>query len=597
MTSGSKANAAGSRDLEVPRLEIQAELHRVLAGREFVNSARLTRFLQLAVERTLDGRGDTVKEFTLGVDVYDRGPDFNPTADSIVRVEAQRLRRKLREYYAAEGLSDPVRIGFRPGSYVPEFSWAPRPDAVKPTLMPATLDSNTVAALPFENLSSDAELGLFCSGITEEIIHHLAAVPGLRVLGLTSVTAMQSSPDGLLPTCRKLGIGTLIEGSVRKSGNRLRVSVKVIGAGFGRARWSRRFDRQVGDIFSMQDEIAQQVALALRAPGPSAAAPAEKTGVTGPGTPAYILYLKGRQTLDDGLRESCTLAIEYFQQSVQLAERFALPYCGLAQVYQWMAFLGWMRPRAAYPKSREAALQALRFDPLSAEGHTALANMLLRFERDWKGAAAAARHALELNPSCGLAHSVLANCALANLRFEEALSSFTRAVELDPLSHRTTAGLGLGYWLAGKVEQAEHWLRVALRLSAGSAIGPALLIRLLLSSGRIDEAIELAECDFVSPIDYFLGTRGAAYAAAGRHTEAHAILESLRLRGQSEYVDPAAIVLIQAALGDWQGAFGSLSQALEERSPIAAFFLVDPLFAPVRSDPRFRALEAAEVRS
>ena len=596
MTTGTRAKAASGPEIGVPRVEVLAALRRVQAGRAFVHSKRLSRFLQVTVERTLEGREDTVKELTLGVDVYDRGPDFDPTADSIVRVEAQRLRRKLREYYAAEGLQDPVRIAFQPGSYIPEFSWAPKPDATSPGPTPPALDPATVAALPFENLSSDSELALFCSGITEEIIHHLAAVPELKVLGLTSVTAMQSSPEGLLPTCRKLGVGTLIEGSVRKSGNRLRVSVKVIGAGVGRARWSRRFDRQVGDIFSVQDEIAQQVALALRAPGPSAAAPAEKLAIHGPGTPAYILYLKGRQTLDDGLKESCTGAIEYFNQSVQLSPRFALPYCGLAQVYQWMAFLGWMRPRDAYPRSRDAALQALRIDPLSAEGHTALATMLLRFDRDWKGADAAARHALELNPSCGLAHSVLANCAIANLRFDEAVSSFTRAVELDPLSHRTTAALGLGYWLAGRPEQGEHWLRVALRLSAGSAIGPALLIRVLLSVGRDADALELAGREFASPIDYFLGARGAAYAAAGRETEARRILESLQLRAQSAYVDMAAIVLIQASLGDWHAAFTSLSKALEERSSIAAFFLVDPLFAPVRSDPRFRALEAAEVR-
>ena len=551
------------------------------------------------MERTLAGETESLKEFALGIDVYERRPDYDPANDSIVRVEAQRLRRKLREYYAGPGGSDPVVISLRPGSYVPVFSRKDKTAAARSNTGTAgeaarPLDSNTVAVLPFENLSPDADQNLFCEGIAEEIIHRLASLSGLRVLGVTTVAAMRSAAEGLLPTCRRLGVGTLIEGSVRTSGDRLRISAKAVGVGSGRTRWSRRFDRRGGDVFHLQDEIAQEVALAMQ---PPASAPTPPAASHRPASAAYILYLKGKQILDDGIRESCAAAIDFFQQSVELERSFALPHCGLAQVYHWMAFLGWMRPREAYPKSRLAALEALRLDPLSADAHVALAQVLLRFEGDWSGAAAAASHALELNPSCGLAHSTLANCALLEARFDEAVASFERATELDPLSHRTTSALGTGYWFAGKFDEAEHWLRMGLKLSAGSSMGRAFLVRLLLSAGRNQEALELAITDPPSPIDYFLGARGAAYAACGDRQSALATVRELEARAGAEYVDRSALVLIHGTLGDWDNAFSSLAKALEDRAPIAAFFGVDPLLAPVRSDPRFQSLRISGLRS
>lgn len=583
---------------------VLAQLRRVLASQTFANSVRISKFLQLVVERTLAGETESLKQFSLGIDVYERRPDYDPSTDSIVRVEAQRLRRKLREYYAGPGSSDPVVISLYPGSYVPVFSRNEKTAA--PPLADTRaassgsdknarpLDSNTVAVLPFENLSPDADRSLFCEGIAEEIIHRLASMGGLRVLGVTTVAAMRSAPEGLLPTCRRLGVGTLIEGSVRTSGDRLRISAKAVGVGSGRTRWSRRFERRSGDAFHLQDEIAQEVALAMQ---PPATRSAPQVAAHKPDSAAYILYLKGRQVLDDSIRESCAAAIDFFQQSVALAPSFALPHCGLAQVHHWMAFLGWMRPQEAYPKSRLSALQALRLDPLSADAHVALAQTLLRFEGDWKGAAASASHALELNPSCGLAHSTLANCALLESRFGDAVASFERAMQLDPLSHRTTSALGTGYWFAGKVQEAEHWLRVGLKLSAGSSMGRAFLVRLLLSAGRNQEALELVTTELPSPIDYFLGARGAAYAACGDRESALRVAGELEARSESEYVDRSALVLIYAMLDDWDRTFSSQEKALEECSPIAAFFGVDPLFAPMRSNPRFSSLQTFGMRS
>ena len=272
----------------VPAEEVRAQLDKVLASEHFVKSVRLSRFLRLAVERTLEGHPDGLKEFSLGRDVFDRRSDYDPRTDSIVRVEALRLRRKLAEYYSHGGRHDTVWIAFQPGSYVPAFRWRQAPELANESDAAApSLDPSTVAVLPFVNLSPDPAEALFCDGTTEEVIHKLTSVGGLKVLGLTTVFALKESKDGPMATCRKLGVGTLIEGSVRRSRSRFRVTAKGVSVKTGRTLWSRSFERPVEDIFSLQDEIAHKVASALHTP---IKPPARNRG---PGVEAYTLYLKG----------------------------------------------------------------------------------------------------------------------------------------------------------------------------------------------------------------------------------------------------------------------------------------------------------------
>jgi len=575
----------------VPQQEVHAQLDQVLASSGFAKSARLSRFLRVAVERTLAGQTESLKEFALGQDVFDRGAGYDPRTDSIVRVEAQRLRRKLAEYYEGDGRQARVLITLRPGNYVPAFRWRRPPEEpahVPPTIALAPeLDPNTVAVLPFVNLSPDPEQALFCNGTTEEIIHKLTAFSGLRVLGLTTVFALNASAEGVMASCQKLGVGTLIEGSVRQSGTRLRIAAKAVAVASGRALWSHRFDRQVGDIFSVQDEIAHAVAAALHAPAP----PAAPASVHGLDLEAYGLYLKGWQTWDDTTRERCLSAIDHFKRSAFLAPDFVLPSAGLAHAYHWMALWGWMRPREAHAKSREAALQALRIDDRSADGHVAWAATLLRFDWDWKGAEAAAGKALALNPSCGLAHSILAGSLLAQSRFDEAMRSYEWAVQLDPLSYRTNGALGVGHWVMGSYREAEPWLRLSLELNPGSPLSQTFLVRLYLSMGRFAEAAKLCEeTSQHSPTHLLLGAQASAYAGSGNRDEAVRILRRLERCLESEYVDRMAIAITQVALGDFNGALVSLGQALEERSPLAGFFHLDPSLLPLRADPRFQAL-------
>ena len=581
--------SSSSQSSLVPATEVRTQLDKVLASENFIKSVRLSRFLRLTVERTLAGHKDSLKEFTLGREVFDRRSDYDPPADSIVRVEARRLRRKLKEYYELAGRHDPVSIIFEPGSYVPAFRWRHTPDPPgEPDAAPQRPDPNTVAVLPFVNLSADPEQMLFCDGTTEEVIHRLTSITTLDVLGLTTAFALKQSADGPLATCRRLGVGTLIEGSVRSSGGQLRVAAKAVAVHTGRTLWSHRFDRNAEDIFSIQDEIAHRVAAALQAPEKVPAAP-----VRGPGVEAYTLYLKGTHIWDDGTRERCLAAIEYFNQAASQTPDFSLPYAGLANAYQWMAMWGWMRPAEAQPKSRQAALESLRIDSHSADGYASLAATLLRFDWDWQGAEAAANKALELNPGCGLAHSMKANCAMMQSKFEEGLVSFERALHLDPLSTRTNCAMGVGCWVMGKHVEAERWLRTGLELNRGALLPHYFLMRLYLSMARYEEAIA-ADLAFGEqpPSHLLLSVQGAAHAGNGNRKEAVRILRRLEHLSRSEYVDPLAIAIVQVGLQDANGAFASLRRALDERPPMAAFLNIDPAFAPLRSDRRFGAVRS-----
>ena len=567
--------------------EVRAELANVLKSEMFAHSLRLSRFLKRTVEAVLDGQADSVKEFALGQDVFERGADYDPRIDSIVRVEALRLRRKLSEYYERSGGEDPVIISYRPGSYVPRFHRRKRLEPPSEAA-PQDLDPDTIAVLPFVNLSSDPEQAMFCNGTTEEIILELASVPGLKVLGLATVFALRDRKEDFLQTCHKLGVGTLVEGSVRRSGDQLRIGARTVDVATGQTAWSRSFERRADDIFAIQDEIAQEVAAALQAAArPVAAIPTGAAGLE-----AYTWYLRGMAAWDEGKPERCREAIAHLKRAAALAPHFALPQSGLAQAYQWVGLWGWAPAREMEAQSRAAVQEALRMDGQSAETQAAWATHLVRFEWDWKNAEGAANRALELNPSCGLAYSMKANCALFQLRLDDALRYFEQAVQLDPLSYRTNGAVGIAYWSQRRYEEAERWFRVAQSLAPHSLQNHYFHSRLYLSMGRWDKAIEQSFAASEES-NLALGALGAAYAGAGNREKAHEVLSRLRERAESHYVDGIAVALVQIGLGDTDGALESMVQAVENRSPMAPCLHADHWFEPLHSDPRFQRLLAA----
>lgn len=260
------ADLVRSIEPDVTPAEVLAQLEKILASKPFVHSSRLCRFLRVAVERALAGEADKLKEYAIGRDVFDRGEHYDPRIDSIVRVEARRLRSKLQLYYNKLGAGDPVRIVFRQGSYVPAFRRAEPPGIPGlPETGPSApeLDTRAVAVLPFANLSSEPDQEYFCDGITDEIINTLAGIPALKVIARTSVFHFRQRTGDVRDIGRRLGVGTIIEGSVRKSGEYLRISASVVDAATGRRLRTASFDREMEQVFAIQDEIARDIAGSL----------------------------------------------------------------------------------------------------------------------------------------------------------------------------------------------------------------------------------------------------------------------------------------------------------------------------------------------
>ena len=257
----------------VPARTVREQLARVVNSTGFVSSARLTRFLAHIVNRTIDGDLDSLKEFSIAMEVFDRTADYDPNIDAIVRVEARRLRSKLKAYYEeGPGRGDPVLIGLRPGSYVPIFRWLERGPQGNRKGIGTTIQTRraSIAVLPFVNMSPEPEQDYFCDGISDEIINALTRVSGLNVIARTSAFQFKGVAVDIREVGRRLGADLVIEGSVRKAGMQLRIAAQAIDSESGHHLWSQTFRRELNDIFAIQEEIAESVAGLLRLPMPEA---------------------------------------------------------------------------------------------------------------------------------------------------------------------------------------------------------------------------------------------------------------------------------------------------------------------------------------
>jgi len=591
-----KTSLAGSRDSKdaspapIPAAEVRDQLSHILASPEFRRSVRLQRFLRLAVERSLTGEIDQLKEYIVGREVFDRGADYDPSVDSIVRVEAQRLRRKLREYYQVHGRKDPILITFPSGSYVPAFVRVAHPE---PALLAAESERvvtlarpnpRTVAVLPFSNLSPEPEQEYFCDGITEDIINAISSIPKLQVIGRTSLFALKRSEDPHELGIR-LGAGTIVEGTVRKAGELLRVSARIIDSGTRRVRWSQVFDRKTGDVFSIENEIARSVARALRAVWQP------EWIYKAPSTEAYVLYLKGRQAWNQLSWKGYQSAIEQFSHAISLHPDFAAPYAGLADAYTWLALWGMMRPREALPRGKHAALEALRLDPASAQAHSSLAVAKFFFDWDWQESMVLSKRALELQPSYLDGLHISGTCLTFLGHFEEARACLEPAVHLDPLSFRMNRTLGTLCYLQGSANEAERWLEAAIALEPDSTESHYLMARLHLQQRRYEAALnEARQCQNDPSSALALGILGVALTRNGDQAGALSTVERLAKMSSVGYVDPLASALVHVALGNSDAALECLGNSLVERSPGALLLNVDPLFDEIRSDPRFQHL-------
>jgi serine/threonine-protein kinase len=456
-------------------------------------------------------------------------------------------------------------------------------------------DRPSVAVLPFANLSADKENEYFSDGLAEDIIDALTQVPGLRVMARTSAFAFRGKEADVREIGARLNVETILEGSVRRAGSRIRVTAQLVKASDGYHLWSQRFDREMTDVFAIQDEISQAIVekLRLRLAGDR---PLVKR-YTG-NLAAYDLCLKARYHLLKMTQEGREAGQKYCEQAIADDPSYALAYVVLAESYLWSAYWGSTDPREALPRAKSAALEALRLDDTIADAHSALGTVLGCGEFDWHGAEREFRRALELSPSSAAVRYDYAWCyAMWFLyplgRVEEALTEMQRAVELDPLDPFYNALLGYLLHSMRQFEPAVAQLQHAIDLDPNFFFSHLLLAVVFDVSGRLDEAIAAAEkANELSGRDTAtLGALSRAYGLAGRTAEARQLLEELTERRRSTYVPASALASAHRGLGEREESLEWIARGIEERDPILVTSVkCAPILDPLRSHPAYSAL-------
>ena len=451
--------------------------------------------------------------------------------------------------------------------------------------------SSSVAVIPFTNMSPDPEQEYFCEGMAEEIINSLAAVEGLRVAARSSAFQFNSKSHDAREVGAALNVKTVLEGSVRTAGRRVRVTVQLIDVDNGFQLWSERYDREMDDIFALQDEISEQVVEALKVTLGAEGKEERKRPIAS--VEAYQLYLKGLHNWYRREKDSLVKAASLFEQAAAEDPSYALAHAGVVSAYASLGLYG-MDPNEARAKAGTALDRALALDPELAEVRAAegLKNTFLDW--DWENGEREFEGAIETNPSYVLAHCWFSFLLAWTNRSDEAERLASRAVELDPLSPYTNASLGLVYLAAGRHEQAVGALNEALEIDSNHLLAMWLQTATSGAMGRYDEAVSLAERAAVLTErgDFYLGWLGWAYGIAGQRDLALQIADELLSGPEGEYTRPLNLVQVYSGLGDIEQAFVWIDRALEVRDPLL-FFIALPYNTPLRSDPRFEAVRRA----
>ena len=567
--------------------EVLTQLEKIVRSREFVRSERLARFLRFTVEQALHGRAADLKESVIGAEVFDRKTGYDPRLDPIVRVEARRLRVKLRRYYENEGRGDRVRIEYPTGSYCPVFCG---PVESPPPMESARTTERGIAVLPFRNLSADPENEYFADGLAEELINELAKVEGLRVVAARSALRLKGREHDPAEVRNLLHVDYILEGSVRSSESRVRVTARLVDAGAGHTLWSETYDRKMADLFQLQEELACAIAGALRirfaAPRRPAAARKESLEV-------YNLYLKGRHHAHARTEPGLHRSIDCYYQAIALEPGYAQAYAALSDSWALLSQYGLVRPHDVMPKAIEHANKALALDPTLEEAHTSLGLVKCIYEWKWAEAGEHFRRALELNPNYAIAHDWYAYEWLSTQgRLDEALVHIRRAAELDPLSLITLASTAGILLMRREYGAAMEESRKLLDLEPNSYRAYSTLGRAVMLAGDIPRSIELFRKahDLSGGMPYLKAVLAHARAAGGDTDGARHLYGQLLNLSTKRHVPRTSLALVAMGLNDFDRAFYWLEQAAEEREGHLVFLNLYPTYEPLRSDPRFNSL-------
>lgn len=586
---------------------IEQVLDRILTSREFQHSERMSRFLRFVVEHRLRGDQAPLKEYLIAVRVFDRGEDFDPRTDTIVRVEARRLRAKLKEYYAREGRSDPTIIELPAGGYGAVFRTR-RPDTSSfvmsrksllgatallivavaawwATVPPGTGEAGSIVVLPFVNVSGAAESEHLSDGLTEEIISRLASVPELRVVARTSAFQFKGRAEDVRKIGRDLRVTTLLEGSVRQEGQKVRVTAQLVNVSDGLHLWSQIYDRELTGLLQIEEEISRAVADTLR----TRLAPDGKGRAT-TNPRAHELYLRGRYFWHRMTPTDLKKSIEYMEQATALDPTYAAAYAGLADAYGFLANLELEPPWELLPKGKRAAQRALELDADSAEAHFVMGSLLTLADWNWVGAEREFRRALDLKPSLVSARLAYATLSLGpRRRYDQAVAELRQALDIDPLSVSVRTVLGQTYVYAGRPDEGIREVRDALILEPGFPVGGLTLALAYVEKRSYPEALK-ALPDEAGDTPYSAGLLGYTRGKLGNRVEAERVLHQLKTRFHDPWVPPVEVAGIYNGLGDTEQALGWLERGFQQRSTMMLFIIDDPRFRNLNSHPKFRSV-------
>ncbi|MFH1864571.1 MAG: tetratricopeptide repeat protein, partial [Candidatus Eisenbacteria bacterium] len=447
----------------------------------------------------------------------------------------------------------------------------------------ATRAQPSVAVLPFANLSADPEQEYFCDGMAEEIINSLAQLEGMRVVARTSSFAFKGKNEDVREMGRQLGVETLLEGSVRRAGNRLRVMTQLVNVSDGCHLWSERFDREMEDVFAIQDEISLAVtdALKVRLLGDDKAKVVKRHTEN---FEAYKAYMKGRYHWFIRSSEDIDKAIGYLKEAVAIDPEYALAYAGLADCYGVLPLYRPVAPEDVYPKAKNAALKALELDDSLAEAHAALSCILENYDWDWAGAERETRRAIALNPGYATAHQWKAEGLITRGRFDEAVEAMNKARELDPLSLFMNARVGMAFYYARRYDEAKAILDTTLEVDPSFGQARYFLSLVYSMEERYEEAIAML------PEESFRAWVAILHAWNGDVDKAHAVMDDVLSRGSEGYDWPSVRAGFHFALGDLDACFEWMGRAVEEKDPRLLNMIRSPKTAPLRADPRFNVI-------
>jgi TolB-like protein/Tfp pilus assembly protein PilF len=621
------------------RAAVRDHLQNVLSSDAFKGGKRAQDFLQLVVEHTLAGRLDSLRERMLGAEMFGRPIDYDTGNDSVVRVKASEVRRRLAGYYQTLKTPTAVRIELPTGTYVPQFQWAPieersnspapeepansQPDldviegnqpppagpaatsgfslhsqelslAVVVSLVAAAIfgiylwrnspersQIHSIAILPLANLSGDPNQEYFADGMTEELTRDMRHIASLRVISSTSASTFKGTKKPLGQIARELAVDGIVEGSIEREGDRVRITIQLYEAKSNQQVWAQPYVRDTNSALELQSDVARGIAdqIQLKLSSPEEARLSRSLPIK-PG--AVDLYLRGLEQLNSGKPSG---AIEILHKAVAQDPQYSAPHAALADCYDLMAERGEMANDEASSREKAEALKAIELDETNPEGHLELGQAALNQNWDWTTFQHELERAKELDPNSARLHWAYSSYFNSIGRQDEALAEAKIALQFDPASFRSHLNMAVLYLALQQFDQAASEAKQAEESGQGGP-GPSIVPGIAdVESGRYDEAIQAFKQIGDAPLA--LGRLGNAYARASRTAEARAIIPKLEGQIDRTGIGRYGIALIYAALNDRDHAFQWLDKAYQAHEYMMIFLKIDPALSPLRSDPRF----------